>query len=73
MANSQPDSNSRLNLEVVGPLLLQLRDNLLALSLGLQDVLFELDVERQRESSVQVDLILERAKVSSLGARSKPG
>jgi hypothetical protein len=72
MANSQPDSNSRLNLEVVGPLLLQLRDNLLALSLGLQDLLFELDVERQHEAAEQVNLLLERAGVSSLGARSNP-
>ncbi len=73
MANAQPESNPGLDLALVGPLLSQLRDNLLTLLLGLQDVLFELDEERQLEAAEQVNLLVQRARSSSLGARSEPG
>jgi hypothetical protein len=72
MVNSQPDSNPGLDLAVVGPLLSQLRDNLSTLLLGLQDVLFELDVEGQREVAEQVNLVLERVRGSSFGASNNP-
>jgi hypothetical protein len=73
MPNSKPDTKRVIDLKVVIPLLLELRDSLGALSLGLHDVLFELDEERQRESAAQANLLLERARVSSLEARRKPG
>ena len=70
MPNSQPDSNLGLNLEVVGPLLLQLRDNLQTLLLGLEDVLFELDVEQRSEAAEKVKVLLERAMSPSRGTDS---
>jgi hypothetical protein len=59
-------------LAVVGPLLLQLRDNLLTLLLGLEDVLFELDGEQRREAAKLASVLLERAMAPSLGAPSNP-
>ena len=68
MSNSQPESKAGFDFAVVGPLLFKLRDSLLELSVGLQDVLFDIDADRRNEVEKQVHQLLERAKKPS-GAR----
>lgn len=70
MSNSQPDAKPELDLAVVVPLLLKLRDNLMELSFGLQDVLFEMDAARRNEAEKQVHKCLERAKKPSAARKS---
>ena len=72
MPDSQPDSKFGSDLAAVRPLMSELRDGLFAISLGLQDVLFELDTNRRVEVAEQVRQLLERAKLVAGSGASKP-